>query len=226
MGYYDAETVDPGRISLLGHRQIPLLLDDLVVSSENPLFADQNRDALSDAYQKAYGSAGRDSDGDSDGLADIEEFLVRTNPSLADTDGDGLGDGEELANGRNPLDVSDANAESAIGFGFYGLANALVTYCSNGYMRWGIDYHFPSATSPRIRIDAMRVYTDAGHVVNRGGSGWKYDDFYFGIIGWSGGLISGKIEVEWSLQYPNVVDNVVESWGKIEHGFFMTPYSC
>ena len=36
MGYYDSEHLDPGRITLLGHRRIPLLLDNLTVASANP----------------------------------------------------------------------------------------------------------------------------------------------------------------------------------------------
>ena len=42
LGYFDDQAIDPGRITLLGHRSIPLYLDSLTVSSANPLFADED----------------------------------------------------------------------------------------------------------------------------------------------------------------------------------------
>lgn len=41
---------------------------------------------------------------DQDGLTDVEEMLVGTDYSLADTDGDGFKDGSELLAGYNPLE--------------------------------------------------------------------------------------------------------------------------
>ncbi len=46
LGYYDHANIDPRRVTLLGHRRIPLYMDSLVVSSENPLFEDENRNGL------------------------------------------------------------------------------------------------------------------------------------------------------------------------------------
>ncbi len=43
-------------------------------------------------------------DSDGDGLRDKGEYIVGTNPAVADTDGDGVLDGAEIQNGTNPLD--------------------------------------------------------------------------------------------------------------------------
>ncbi len=43
-------------------------------------------------------------DADSDGLPDDVEFVVDTDPALADTDDDGVNDGDEVFAGRDPLD--------------------------------------------------------------------------------------------------------------------------
>lgn len=45
-------------------------------------------------------------DGGSDGPNDSVEYVIGTNPSMADTDGDGLADGYEVSVGTDPLDSS------------------------------------------------------------------------------------------------------------------------
>jgi hypothetical protein len=52
-----------------------------------------------------------DLDDDADGLSDAEEQLIGTNPLETDTDGDGLLDGFEVANGFDPLNPGDQNAD-------------------------------------------------------------------------------------------------------------------
>ncbi len=39
---------------------------------------------------------------DKDGLSNMDEFIMRTNPTVADSDGDGFSDGIEVINGDNP----------------------------------------------------------------------------------------------------------------------------
>ncbi len=116
MGYYDNENVDPGRITLLGHRRIPLLMDGLTVSTGNPLFEDADVNGLADLYESAYGIDSREGDLDSDGLSSIQEYLLGTNPTVADTDQDGLNDGDESkADNRDPLDAGDRTGTAASG---------------------------------------------------------------------------------------------------------------
>lgn len=58
--------------------------------------ADDDRDGLSNAEERARGTNPRRADTDGDGLADGEEARIGSNPLERDTDGDGLSDGEEL----------------------------------------------------------------------------------------------------------------------------------
>ena len=49
-------------------------------------------------------------DPDGDGLTNLQEYLLGTNPHVADTDGDGLNDGDEVKAGTNPL-VADTDGD-------------------------------------------------------------------------------------------------------------------
>jgi YD repeat-containing protein len=176
LSYYDEVDVDPGRITLLGHRNIPLLLDTLTVSSENPLFPDENRDGLSDTYEAAYKLQGRDADSDDDQLSNLSEFILRTNPIMADSDGDGMNDGEEISADPDPL--SDGDRSEALPFSFGDIANGtVIAYCSNMFAGYSVDYKEnysdnevsgSSWTNTAIRVEAVRVYNSSGSVINWG----------------------------------------------------------
>jgi LPXTG-site transpeptidase (sortase) family protein len=49
-------------------------------------------------------------DVDKDGLSNLDEFVIRTNPTIADSDGDGEKDGEEVMNSTNPWGKGDMTA--------------------------------------------------------------------------------------------------------------------
>ncbi|MGE5297840.1 MAG: sortase domain-bontaining protein [Acidobacteriaceae bacterium] len=61
---------------------------------EGYFFAVQNRDLL-----------GPNNDIDKDGLTNADEYVMRTNPLIADSDNDGISDGLEIINGANPWGV-------------------------------------------------------------------------------------------------------------------------
>ena len=75
----------------------------------NPLFTDQDKDGIEDAYESLQGLDttldDRELDPDADSLTNVEEFLYGTDADEADTDGDTLNDGFELENNRDPLRV-------------------------------------------------------------------------------------------------------------------------
>jgi len=81
--------------------------------------ADDDNDGLPDAWELsfdgvqdlAYLDGTKDAgagpgigtgDYDGDGLSDMQEYNLKTNPTLADTDGDGIGDGDETTGAQNP----------------------------------------------------------------------------------------------------------------------------
>ncbi|HBA85951.1 MAG TPA: hypothetical protein DCZ95_17850 [Verrucomicrobia bacterium] len=90
-------------------------LDDVIISSTEPSFLDDDQDGMPNVWERLYGlnvaedDAAADPDGD--GLSNLGEFQQGTNPLLADTDSDGFLDGEELAWG---LDPAVSNSVSAL----------------------------------------------------------------------------------------------------------------
>jgi len=72
---------------------------------------DNDQDGMPNWWEEQFGlnpddpsDAGTDLDGD--GLVNVDEYLARSDPSVADTDGDGLNDGDEVnVWGTNPLSV-------------------------------------------------------------------------------------------------------------------------
>ena len=86
-------------------------LDNLAITSTNPLFTDADNDGMADSWETAHGLSAttndRNGDLDGDGLSNIEEYALGTNPNSTDTDGDGLPDAWEVAHATNPL-VNDA----------------------------------------------------------------------------------------------------------------------
>lgn len=84
--------------------------------STNPLtalpayaaFKDSDKDGMPDTWEatnlfNANSAADAAQDADGDGLNNRTEYLIGTNPRLADTDGDGISDGIEYNNRSNPL---------------------------------------------------------------------------------------------------------------------------
>ena len=68
--------------------------------------ADTDGDGLSDSFELAKGldPLEADFDVDRDGLTNTEELALGTDPLRGDTDGDGVGDGDEVAGGSDPFD--------------------------------------------------------------------------------------------------------------------------
>ncbi len=90
-GVDDKTEVDTGTNPLKGW-------DDKVVSK------DSDGDGLTDADEKALGTAPYNADTDGDGLGDGKEVqLYNTDPLKRDSDSDYLGDGNEITRGTSPL---------------------------------------------------------------------------------------------------------------------------
>jgi|GEM_PF-3075727 len=69
---------------------------------------DRDKDGLTDIEEGVLGTDPTLADTDGDGLSDGEEVhTTHTDPLLADTDEGGVSDGDEITNGTNPLDPSD-----------------------------------------------------------------------------------------------------------------------
>jgi len=73
---------------------------------------DSDQDGLPDFYESIIGSDPNDpddaqSDSDGDMLSALDEYMILTNPTIADTDGDGIPDGFEVLVGLNAIDGLD-----------------------------------------------------------------------------------------------------------------------
>lgn len=105
---------DGRSFNLFGHSVAPTRLDTFRILSENPLFADIDKDGMDDLWEAAHGLVpsvdDRDSDLDGDGMMNIREITLDTHPDKLDTDADGLPDGWEVNYGFNPLQQEPAMA--------------------------------------------------------------------------------------------------------------------
>ncbi len=77
---------------------------------------DADNDQLPDLWETAHGldpddPGDADVSSDGDTLTNLEEFLLGTDPTLADTDGDGINDDDEVASGTDPLDPNSPAPE-------------------------------------------------------------------------------------------------------------------
>ncbi|HEV7485689.1 MAG TPA: Ig-like domain-containing protein [Thermoanaerobaculia bacterium] len=80
---------------------------------------DRDGDGMPDDWEIANGLNPDDPsdallDADGDALTNSQEFLIGTNPRLADTDGDGIRDGLEVQTGFDPLDPNSYNLSAAL----------------------------------------------------------------------------------------------------------------
>lgn len=108
LGFWKDAEVAPqeARFTLTGHTAVPLWVDDVKIDSNSVAYDDADRDGLPDDWEVAHrldsSLPNRDDDLDGDGLTNVEELVVSTSPSLADTDGDGMNDGDEVSVGGDP----------------------------------------------------------------------------------------------------------------------------
>ncbi|BET65273.1 hypothetical protein ASA1KI_01910 [Opitutales bacterium ASA1] len=95
------------RVAFAGPAAATGHFDALYAGTDNPLFEDNDRDGIDDAYEAVSwmdrARNDRDEDLDGDGLTNIQEYLLGTRANRSDTDGDRLPDGWEVQYGFNPL---------------------------------------------------------------------------------------------------------------------------
>jgi len=106
LGFLRPVTGATGVLVLGGSTIAATAFDEVLVSRENPLFTDADRDGIDDAWERANGLApsinDRGADLDGDGLTNLTEYRLGTNPGRADTDGDGIPDGLEVNASTDP----------------------------------------------------------------------------------------------------------------------------
>lgn len=90
--------------------------DFLYAGYDHPLFEDDDRDGIDDAWELANGLDpaldDRNGDKDGDGLVNIREYQLGTRADRADSDGDGLPDGWEIQYHFNPLQAAGQNDDT------------------------------------------------------------------------------------------------------------------
>ncbi len=87
--------------------------DEVTIYGTDPNNPDEDEDGLLDGDEVTiHGTDPNNPDSDGDGLLDGDEVTIYgTGPGNLDSDGDGIPDGWEVAQGLNPLDGADANAD-------------------------------------------------------------------------------------------------------------------
>lgn len=107
LGFIDSAPMGLSQVTLMGQPGVASAYDELFVGFDNPLFADADKDGMSDLWETQNGLNpavnDRAGDRDGDGLTNIREFQLGTRADLLDTDGDGLPDEWEVRYGLDPL---------------------------------------------------------------------------------------------------------------------------
>lgn len=107
---FTAEMPDPDALYYFGIRTIDGAGNVSSLATSSPAIShanDSNGDGIPDAWKISHGldpfidCSQRDDDGD--GLANLDEYLQRTEPKNSDTDRDGFSDGDEIARGTDPV---------------------------------------------------------------------------------------------------------------------------
>ncbi len=116
LGFLDDSATRLSIFRIIGGVVGATYIDDILVSFENPLFADADLDGMSDAWESMMGLEpnlnDRDQDPDTDGLSNVEELFLNLLPQNRDTDGDGMPDGWEATNSLDPrLDDSTGDLD-------------------------------------------------------------------------------------------------------------------
>lgn len=90
LGFRESATSYFSFFSLRGAPDADGFFDYFYAAAENPLFTDDDLDGMEDAWETMHslddGVDDRDGDYDSDGLTNLQEYLIGTNPAVADGD--------------------------------------------------------------------------------------------------------------------------------------------
>lgn len=116
LGFRVAETGALPHLTLRGGDVSVAAFDEVLVARENPLFADEDADGLSDQWEEEHGSNvamdDRHGDADGDGVSNLAEYWAEISgdesPELTDSDGDHLPDAWELLYGLETSMAADA----------------------------------------------------------------------------------------------------------------------
>ncbi len=119
LGFYNPAIEALQKFGIGNESDAPAGLDFFYAGSDNPLFADTDKDGIPDVYETAQGlnSSANDryGDADFDSVINLEEYMRGLMAGNPDTDGDGVPDGWELLDGTDPL-VDDGFTLSELPF--------------------------------------------------------------------------------------------------------------